>query len=277
VSWPGIVHGVVKKFSMHTNKKMSVVVYSRVFNPNEIVGVQFADGKRRVVQSGESLRLGTQSATIDLLIRGHRGAIKLATVANGRVFPLLGVPASVSTIQLGKLTLVLVEGSRGHPGTLHHRSPCHLVECPRRRQGEQVTPARSGPDGHCYCHGVQIDPLGWTASIYGAEAPSSFTAGPLPPGAIPADGGGGQQYGPSGDVPDVWTKAYTGNVWPCQLVLDETMLNGSVETLAQCLATARGSLQPEPAFSPYATAAASGAMVGSTNDVVNPFALDAIY
>ena len=266
-------HDVVKKISMHTNKKMSVVVYSRVLNPNEIVGVQTADGKRMVVQAGESLPLGTQSATIDLLIRGHRGVppqvVKLATVANGRVSPLLGAPASVSTIQLGKMTLVLVEGSRGHHGTLHRHSPCHLVGCPPRRHGERVTPARSGPGGHCYCHGVQIDPLGWTA-LYGAEAPSSLGL----PSVIIKPGGGGQQYRPY--VPNAQTIAYTQNVQPCHLVQDEAMLNGPVETLAQCLALNRGpgSLQPEPAFSPYATAAASGAMSGN---VINPFALDALY
>lgn len=259
---------------------MSVVVVSRIQNPNELVGVQTSDGKRMVVQAGSAVPLGAQSGTIDLLTRGHGGmppqVVKLATVANGRVSPLLGVaaPASVSTVQLGKMTLVLVEASQGHHGTLHQRSPCHLVGCYPTTPGGPMTPAVAGPGGHCLCNGKEIDPLGW-AALFGADAPSSSLG--LPP-VIIGPGGGGQQYRPN--VPSAQPVAYTENVQPCHLVLNESMLlGGQPQTLAQCLAPYQhgGALQPEPTPSPYATAMASGAMAGSTNDVINPFALDALY
>ena len=277
MSWPGIVHGVVKKISMHTNKKMSVVVVSHVRNPNEVVGVQTADGKRYIVQPRHPFTSTSSGIlTIDLLTRGRDGAepfvATIAMVKDGKVTqpPLMGLPVVKSYFRDG-ITFVVVKG-RHHGTDRCANNYCQLLGCPNTGR-----PATVGRDCKCYCGPIEVAPHGWYAG-FDTDAPS-LGAPSLgdPPFIINPRGTNSPVYPGVPSDPQI---ANTKYVNPCKIVQDPSQLLGSYPTLGDCWRAwgpNSGSLIPEAPPSPYTMASARGAMVGSTNDVVNPFALDAIY
>ena len=247
---------------------MSVIVQADV-RPNEAIGILTPSGHRMVVRADHALipQAGGKTLNtfdIELLVKGHRGmppkVLKLASVSNGHMTPMLGAPVSLRTVPLtGGLTLVTVVSRASPSGT---QGPCHLVTCAPTHYGGPHTPAVTGPQGHCLCNGKVIDPLGWTA-LYGASlGDPAFIINP------------GQTNIPGRpDVPSAPQIANTTSVNPCTIVQSTKMLNGPMLTLGECLAENRGNLQPEPAASPYS--AAYG--LPSSGPVVNPFASDAIY
>lgn len=229
---------------------------------NQAVGIESGSGHRQVVIAGSYGLVSEPSFTLDLLTKGVGGrppqVLKLGSVSGGRLTPLLGLPVTLRTVPLSsQLTVIVVEG---HSGSA--RDPCHLVTCPASRLGERPVPAHSNGEGHCLCPSATgpkiIDPMGWTP-VYGMPNP---IIGP----------GGGPTPGGRPNVPNVIPVANTDRVNPCAIVLDADMVNGPEMSLGQCLASVRGpgALAPEPTPSPYAASYSSEPMV-------NPFALDAIY
>jgi len=260
---------------------MSLVVISHVRGSDrEVVAVQTSDGQRTVVLPSHPYTSSTSSGTltIDLLTRRpSRNSAPvpplvstIAMVKDGKVTqpPILGLPVVKSYIRDG-VTFVVVEDR--HHGTDRCHNPCHLLGCPNTGR-----PATVGSDCKCYCGPTEVAPYGWYAG-YGAEAPSLGDPAFINPG--------GTNNPPRPYVPDARTRANTVRVNPCKIVHDASQMVGSYPTLGDCLqewGPNSGALIPETPPSPYVMASASGAMRRSTstnytNDMVNPFALNALY